>query len=156
MFPMFELQQILKKKILGMRYWAAVERSTKDSFGVKKDDFNPRHVQTLLRTYQTGGAAAVLSHTGDPNKGLLEWFENQKGQDGIEECEPVTDEMSNNSALKRWNMIRDNINGKAKTAKQWRNVKTNIFDRSLKKLVTLEKIKQFKTKRQSTILNKVR
>mmetsp|Transcript_1575 Transcript_1575/g.3536 ORF Transcript_1575/g.3536 Transcript_1575/m.3536 type:complete len:130 (-) Transcript_1575:365-754(-) len=57
------------------------------------------------------------------------------------------------NALKRWNMIRDNINGKAKTAKQWKNVKTNIIDRSLKKLVTLDKIKQFKTKRQSAMFN---
>ncbi len=127
-----------------MRYWAAVEHSTKDTFGEKKHDFNPRHVQTLLRTYQTGGAAAVLSHTGDPNKGLLEWFENQKDVDNTKEYDPATDEKSKNSgpnsARKRWNMIRDNIHCKSKKIKQWRNVKVDIPDRSPKKLVNLDKM----------------
>lgn len=76
---MFKLQRQLQKRVFGTGYWERIEKRAMDNYGnTNKNEFNPRHVQILLRTYQTGGAVAVLSHTGDPNQGLREWYENEK------------------------------------------------------------------------------
>ena len=78
LFPIFHIQRTIQNKVMGMRYWEMIERKRPENFGKKEANvFDPRHVQILLRTYKTGGAAAVLSHTGDPNSGLREWFEKQ-------------------------------------------------------------------------------
>ena len=42
---------------------------------MNKHRFDRRHVQSILRTYKTGSAAAILTHTGDPNEGLRQWME---------------------------------------------------------------------------------
>ena len=82
LFPMFNLQRKLQKRVFGTGYWERIEKRAKDNYGnANKNEFNPRHVQILLRTYQTGGAVAVLSHTGDPNQGLREWYVNEKERD---------------------------------------------------------------------------
>jgi hypothetical protein len=66
----FSSQQKPQQHVFGRRFWQSMNRKSKEN-RKGTNDFNPRHVQVLLRTYQTGGAAAVLSHTRDPNKGLI-------------------------------------------------------------------------------------
>ena len=109
LFPMFLIQQKLQRKVFGRKFWQSVDRKskTKKSKGANNqaDSFNPRHVQVLLRTYQTGGAAAVLSHTGDPNKGLRDWYENQKREDITEQSVNKEERPS----LQKWQSIKHNI-----------------------------------------------
>lgn len=72
LFPVFLLQRNIQKHVFGVGYWESVERSLKeDDLSVPSTNkFDPRHVQVLMRTYQDGGAAAVLNHTGDLNEGV--------------------------------------------------------------------------------------
>ena len=136
LFPIFQIQRKLQRKVFGIRFWEKVERSSKENFNDQnKNEFNPRHVQILLRTYQTGGAAAVLSHTGDPNKGLRDWYENQENEDEVE------DEAENGNqkvtGLQRWNLLREQVNSKTKATQQWGSVKKNILDGQVMKKDTL-------------------
>lgn len=126
---MFQIQRKLQRKVFGIRFWDKVERSAKENFNEQnKNEFNPRHVQILLRTYQTGGAAAVLSHTGDPNKGLRDWYNNQKDNEN-DEVEVEDDaEHGKRTGLQRWNSLRETVNSKAKATQQWGSVKRNILD----------------------------
>lgn len=115
LFPMFVIQRKLQRKIFGVRYWESVERKSKEERGNNHNNFNPRHVQILLRTYQTGGAVAVLSHTGDPNKGLRDWYENKKQHDVVDDDGEQTAERP---SMQRWKSIRDNVKSKTGT-NQW-------------------------------------
>jgi Ca2+-binding EF-hand superfamily protein len=105
LFPMFLVQQKIQKRVFGRRFWQSMDRKSKENRkGTRnQNDFNPRHVQVLLRTYQTGGAAAVLSHTGDPNKGLRDWYENQK-QNDIQDA--PADEAPN---IERWRSVKNSM-----------------------------------------------
>ncbi|KAL9187085.1 hypothetical protein ACHAXT_010805 [Thalassiosira profunda] len=137
LFPMFQIQRKLQRKVFGIRYWEKVERAAKENFnGPNPNEFNPRHVQILLRTYQTGGAAAVLRHTGDPNAGLRDWYNNQKEHDVVDEAE--LEEMEEGEAqktgLQRWNSLRDSVNGKAKAVQQWSSVRKSILDGQVEKV----------------------
>lgn len=156
---MFQIQRTLQRKVFGIRYWEKVERSSKESFnGENRNEFNPRHVQILLRTYQTGGAAAVLSHTGDPNKGLRDWYENQKEHDVIADDE-LADEAENGApktGLQRWDSLRDTmVTKKAKAAHQWGSVRRNLLDGQVIKQHTLERarsgLKRSKPKQRSDV-----
>jgi len=62
------------KRILGVEFWEAKakERAKPVEHGERR--FDRRHVQAVLRTYKTGSAAAILTHTGDPNEGLRMWM----------------------------------------------------------------------------------
>ena len=145
LFPMFQIQRKLQRKVFGVRFWEKVERASKENlFGQNKNEFNPRHVQVLLRTYQTGGAVAVLSHTGDPNKGLRDWYENQKDQDDNMEAGDNYDAENGDRSrgLQRWSSIRDR---KAKAAQQWDSVRRSIAtDGNALKQNTIEKIRELR------------
>jgi Ca2+-binding EF-hand superfamily protein len=137
--PMFQIQRKLQKKVFGVQFWEEIERASKETFSLtekKRNDFNPRHVQILLRTYQTGGAVAVLSHTGDPNAGLRDWYENQKHKDQVEE-DPAE---ANNakSGSKRWAALRDSIQT-SKGYQQWGSVKRNILNGTFDRISDLKK-----------------
>lgn len=133
LFPMFQIQRKLQKRVFGIRFWEKIERASKENFNDRnKNEFNPRHVQILLRTYQTGGAAAVLSHTGDPNKGLREWYENQKNNDIIDETDLPEPKMS------RWTSVRNVVNSKR-----------NIIDRQAMKQKTLGRVRELKRSKPS-------
>jgi len=77
LFPVFQLQRTIQKKVMGLRYWEDVYAKSKQKTKTNKHFFDPRHVQILLRSYKTGGAAAILTHTGDPNEGLKDWFQRE-------------------------------------------------------------------------------
>ena len=142
---MFQIQRKLQRKVFGVRFWEKVERASKENFsGQNKNEFNPRHVQVLLRTYQTGGAVAVLSHTGDPNKGLRDWYENQKDQDDNMEAGDNYDAENGDRSrgLQRWSSLRDR---KAKAAQQWDSVRRSIStDGNALKQNTIEKIRELR------------
>jgi len=142
---MFQLQRQLQKKVFGVKFWEKIEKKAKENFNIddhNKNEFNPRHVQILLRTYQTGGAVAVLSHTGDPNKGLREWYANQKEKDkdtNDEEAPPSTEDEQKSTS--RWSSIRDKVNAKSKATQQWSNVRKSILEAN-----AVEKMKEIKPK----------
>lgn len=141
MFPVFQIQRKLQKRIFGIQFWEGVERSVKEDFGTGRKDvnnFNPRHVQILLRTYQTGGAAAVLSHTGDPNKGIRDWYENQKQHD---EAKVETGDEMPSSGLQRWKSVRDTITSRARVTRQWSSVRKSVLEGD-----TMKKLKSKRTK----------
>eukprot|EP00985_Skeletonema_marinoi_P010037 scaffold4729_cov95-Skeletonema_marinoi.AAC.2 len=142
LFPMFQLQRRLQKKVFGIQFWEEIERSSKDTFdhtGKNRNEFNPRHVQILLRTYQTGGAVAVLSHTGDPNAGLRDWYENQKQDDEAQdETNPAQSEGAK-SGSQRWAALRGTVQSKAKATQQWGSMKKNILNGTLDKIGELKK-----------------
>ncbi len=80
LFPIFRIQRTIQQKIMGIQYWNDVERKKISYFNKKENKFfDPRHVQILLRTYKTGAAAAILTHTGDPNVPLKQQFDQDNG-----------------------------------------------------------------------------
>ena len=84
LFPIFRIQRTIQKKIMGLNYWKDVEINREKYFTSNKNKhFDPRHVQILLRTYKTGAAAAILTHTGDPNVALKQQYDedNQEAND---------------------------------------------------------------------------
>ena len=141
LFPIFQLQRKLQSKVFGIQFWQNIEHSAKENYNQDqtKNEFNPRHVQILLRTYQVGGAAAVLSHKGDPNKGLRDWYETQKNQDAesgmIDESQEIIEQKSS-----RWNSLRDKVNT-TKATHQWSSVRKSILDTD-----AMGKIKELKPK----------
>jgi len=140
---MFQLQRQLQKKVFGVRFWEKIEKKAKENFNIddhNKNEFNPRHVQILLRTYQTGGAVAVLTHTGDPNKGLREWYANQKDKDTNDEEAPLSTEDEQKSTS-RWSSIREKVNAKSKATQQWSNVRKSILEAN-----AVDKMKDLKPK----------
>ncbi|GMH63945.1 hypothetical protein TL16_g03846 [Triparma laevis f. inornata] len=79
LFPAFCIQRVIQEKCGGVEYWTDQANRPKDDapkHGERK--FDRRHVQSVLRTYKTGSAAAILTHTGDPNEGLREWMAKAK------------------------------------------------------------------------------
>ena len=87
---------------------------------------------------------AVLSHTGDPNKGLRDWYENQKDQDGNMEADDnyEAENGDRSKGLQRWSSIRDS---KAKAAQQWDSVRRSIStDGNALKQNTIEKIRELR------------
>lgn len=140
-----------------MRFWEKVERSAKENFNEhNKNEFNPRHVQILLRTYQTGGAAAVLSHTGDPNKGLRDWYENQKHQenDGVDaQVQDEEDGKKTTPGLQKWNSIKEKVHSKAKASQQWQSVRRGIVDGNVLKAGSIRDFKSrtSKVRRRTTV-----
>lgn len=77
LFPIFNIQQKIQNKVMGILFWKKeiLLRKQRQSKKKGKKIFTPKQVQILLRTYKTGSAAAILTHTGDPNEGLKTWFE---------------------------------------------------------------------------------
>jgi Ca2+-binding EF-hand superfamily protein len=144
LFPMFLIQQKLQRRVFGRRFWQAVDRKSKENRHGSKNhnEFNPRHVQILLRTYQTGGAAAVLSHTGDPNKGLRDWYEKQK-QNDIEDI-PAEERPS----LHRWQSIKSKV-GSIQQAQKVLSRGEAIRHQTLKKM------KSFKSRRGDSDIDRV-
>ena len=98
LFPIFRIQRTIQKKIMGLKYWNNVENGRMSYFNQKKE-FNPRHVQILLRTYRTGAAAAFLTHTGDPNVALREHFIKENEEQEREEHEKVEKGVEDNGDL---------------------------------------------------------
>ena len=151
---MFQLQRQLQKKVFGVRFWEKIEKKAKENFNVdehNKNEFNPRHVQILLRTYQTGGAVAVLSHTGDPNKGLREWYANQKDKDTNDEEAPLSTEDEQKSTS-RWSSIREKVNAKSKATQQWSNVRKSILEaNAVEKMKDLKPKASFRRKRANRV-----
>lgn len=97
----------------------------------------------------------MLSHTGDPNKGLREWYENQKDQDEAKVEELPEDNGSRNTGLQRWKTIRESVHNKANAAKQWSGVRKSVLDGNTMKQTTLKRIKEFKAKVGQTNADKV-
>jgi len=82
LFPIFRIQRIIQQKTMGINYWRKVKTKKAAYFDKKENTFfNPRHVQILLRTYKTGAAAAILTHTGDPNVAIKEQFDHDNEED---------------------------------------------------------------------------
>ncbi|GMI20501.1 hypothetical protein TeGR_g6355 [Tetraparma gracilis] len=85
LFPAFIIQRSVQEKIFGLSYW--MEKSMPPPPGPIKHGerrFDRRHVQTILRTYKTGSAAAILTHTGDPNEGLRAYMEKAKNPEPVD------------------------------------------------------------------------
>ncbi len=117
LFPIFRIQRTIQKKILGMKYWNNVENSKKSYLNQKKQ-FNPRHVQILLRTYKTGAAAAFLTHTGDVNVALRENFIKEQGQ------EEQKDQQNENEPFER--DINDGVSGQRREAYKYEKLKRAV------------------------------
>ncbi|KAL7431718.1 hypothetical protein ACHAXM_004563 [Skeletonema potamos] len=142
LFPMFQIQRKIQKKVFGVQFWEEIERSSKEEYdhtGRNRNEFNPRHVQILLRTYQTGGAVAVLSHTGDPNFGLRDWYENQKQNDEAAQNESTPAEAENKTGLQRWAVLRETLQSKSKATQKWGSMKRNILSGTLDRLADIKK-----------------
>ena len=149
---MFQLQRRLQKRVFGVRFWEKVERTAKENFNeTNANEFNPRHVQVLLRTYQTGGAAAVLSHTGDPNKGLRDWYENQKHQDNEDVDVEEGESRRRRTGLQRWDSLRDTVTKKAASAQQWSSVRKSILEGDVLKNSKVARVREFKRARRRQV-----
>ncbi|GMH85793.1 hypothetical protein TrVE_jg1722 [Triparma verrucosa] len=85
LFPAFCIQRAIQEKCGGVEYWTdQANRPKEDAPKHGERKFDRRHVQSVLRTYKTGSAAAILTHTGDPNEGLREWMAKAKEQPVID------------------------------------------------------------------------
>ena len=69
LFPAFLIQRSVQEKVKGVIFWQAKARELAMPVKHGEKRFDRRHVQSVLRTYKTGSAAAILTHTGDPNEG---------------------------------------------------------------------------------------
>ena len=129
---MFQIQREIQQKVFGVRFWENVERSSKNNFSDPntKNEFNPRHVQILMKTYQTGVAAALLTHTGDPNKG--DWHQHQKEVDVPDVEDDAEKGNSKTTGRQRWNSLKET---NANATQLWNSVR---------KSVSMERIKEFK------------
>ena len=78
LFPAFAIQRRVQEQVAGLRYWTKLSNQPSKKVKHGERRFDPRHVQAVLRTYKTGSAAAILTHTGDPNEGLREWIKKGK------------------------------------------------------------------------------
>ena len=57
LFPCFVIQRQIQRKVMGLNFWddyTNAPKSKKVEHGEKR--FDPRHVQSILRTYKTGEA----------------------------------------------------------------------------------------------------
>lgn len=71
----------------------------------------------------------MLSHTGDPNKGLRDWYENRKHQNNEEEAEnEAPTEGKINTEVHGWNFIRNRFKRKKEATERWGSVSRNILD----------------------------
>ena len=141
LFPVFQIQRKIQIRVMGMSYWDEIERSRSVSnnvdtatVGRQASYFDPRYVQIYLRTYQTGAAAAVLSHTGDSNEALRLWYEDQ---------EKLLEK--NNAQQERAKCLKETIfsrqNKNRTRNKHWNAVKNIFIDRHTMK-DTYEKLKR--------------
>lgn len=107
LFPVFKIQRVIQSRVVGLKYWEDVQRYRIDNVkGEKTKVFDPRHVQILLRTYRTGGVAAILAHTGDPNVALQDWFEKHDANEKLKTTIDVP-HSNYNSGKSRWKPVRD-------------------------------------------------
>ena len=75
LFPAFLIQRAIQERVKGVKFWELKAKERAKPVGHGERRFDRRHVQSILRTYKTGSAAAILTHTGDPNEGLRQWME---------------------------------------------------------------------------------
>lgn len=116
---------------MGLKYWENVERTR----GFRSDEleekdgmstsFDPRHVQILLRTYKTGEAAAVLTHTGDPNIALRQYYENRTK----DEEESVDVDSSTNELEETEESNKGTLGSTSRLSNGWENVKSKMFEK---------------------------
>ncbi|KAL3770976.1 hypothetical protein ACHAW5_000378 [Stephanodiscus triporus] len=128
LFPVFQIQRKIQQKVFGVRFWENVERSSKENFNDPnaKNEFNPRHVQILMKTYQ-----AV-----DPNKGLQDWHHNWKEVPDVEdEAEKGN---SKTTGLQRW------VDSNAKVTKMWNSERKSVVDGGLMGKQSIERMKELK------------
>ena len=143
---MFQIQRKIQQQVFGVRFWEHVERSSKENFNDPntKNEFNPRHVQILMKTYQTGGAAAVLTHTGDPNKGLRDWYQHQKDVQVPDVEDEAEKGNSKTTGLKRWNSLKEIVNSNANATQMWNSVRKSVADGGFVGKHSIERMKEFK------------
>lgn len=118
LFPVHQIQRSIQIKVLGIRFWKA-ELQRRSSSGKKK--FNPRYVQILLRTYKTGSAASILTHTGDPNEGLKTWYQNENNN---------IEEIRNENSIENPTSTDTVFNAKNGSS-LWNRANKLIFDKNL-------------------------
>lgn len=137
---MFQIQRKIQQKVFGVRFWENVERSSKDNFSDPntKNEFNPRHVQILMKTYQTGGAAALLTPTGDPNKGLRDWHQHQKEVDVPDVEDEAEKGNSKTTGRQRWNSLKET---NANATQLWNSVRKSVADGGFVGKQSMERIK---------------
>ncbi len=99
LFPCFVIQRAVQEKVMGIEYWMDKADERKRSIKHGERLFDPRHVQSILRTYKTGSAAAILTHTGDPNEGLREWIAKGKEEPPVDP-EKVKEEIARRRGAK--------------------------------------------------------
>ena len=144
---MFQIQRKIQQKVFGVRFWENVERSSsKENFNypITKNEFNPRHVQILMKTYQTGGAAAVLTHSGDPNKGLRDWYQHQKEVDVPDVEDEAEKGNSKTTGRQRWNSLKERVDSNANATQMWNNVRKSVADIGFVGKQSMERMKEFK------------
>jgi hypothetical protein len=137
---MFQIQRKIQQKVFGVRFWENVERSSKDNFSDPntKNEFNPRHVQILMKMYQTGGAAALLTPTGDPNKGLRDWHQHQKEVDVPDVEDEAEKGNSKTTGRQRWNSLKET---NANATQLWNSVRKSVADGGFVGKQSMERIK---------------
>jgi hypothetical protein len=144
---MFLFQRKIQQKVFGVRFWENVERSSKENFNDPNTNngFNPRHVQILMKTYKTGGAAAVLTHTGDPNKGLRDWYQHQQEIEVPDVEDEAEKGNSKTTRLQRWNSLKERVNSNANVTQAWNSVRKSVADGGFVGKQSMERMKVFNT-----------
>ena len=134
LYPVFQIQRRIQKRIMGMSYWSEMERSRPEGKSNQNSYFDPRHVQIFLRTYRTGAAAAVLTHTGDSNAALRLFFQEQEDETN----DAVTTKQDNVTTT-----VAAAFQQQTKLSNRWNTVKEMIWNDGQSKMRdTYEKMKQ--------------
>jgi len=110
LLPAFQIQQAIQRRVMGPRYWEKVReqherRVAKHLVGIHV--YNPRYVQILLRTYKAKSAAAIMTHTGDPNEALRQWFERAREARALNISVPEPQQQQHPRSL--WRMLGDRV-----------------------------------------------
>jgi hypothetical protein len=116
--------------VFGVRFWDNVERSSKENFNDPnaKNEFNPRHVQILMKTYQTV----------DPNKGLQDWHQNWKEVEVPDMEDEAEKGNSKTTGLQRW------VDSNANATKMWNSVRNCVVDGGFMGKQGRERMKELK------------
>ena len=116
LFPMFQIQRKIQRKVLGVRFWVKMERRSKDTFNdLNRNDFNARQVQILLRSYKIDDTVAILGQDYYPSiRSSTDYENNNNGDqvpgieadakfDGIQQKSPIE------SVRQRWARVKESI-----------------------------------------------
>lgn len=134
LFPVFQIQRQIQRKVLGVRFWEKVELRSKEILNAEtRNEFNPRKIHNLLRTFQIDDTGTVAS--GDQSEILRDWYKSNVHQEGVDTIVPRED---GEGTGKKQKSLSASMQSTTARSQRWKRVKKSILNRELWRM---EKVK---------------